>query len=367
MLFSTVYFPDEIDAVENKLRLNLSDYAFSVLNYDMEAFGIGDANDDRISSSLINDIFWRFKDTAMSSVAVAINARREELLGILAELSGCHQVVEKMLTIYEAELVEAAKNRIKEREKPFSIRVNDKNLEYLRSEEGQAEGVYYKDRVGLYVKAVIEEYCRMPYPAREQVFFRDNWNEIARAIEEKKIVKLRLQSKKIIQGRMQDNIEYMLPMCIEEDSEHMYNYLAGLIGPTQGGPWRIGAVRLSNIRNAECQKKTGYLSADDKKAISKEIKNRGIRYLSDNENPIKVVVQFTPSGEKLYRQILHLRPICKKKNGLIYEFECPQFQADTYFFKFGHNVKILEPQFLAEKFKRKYQSAARQYELEECE
>ena len=109
-------------------------------------------------------------------------------------------------------------------------------------------------------------------------------------------------------------------------------------------------------------KKSGYLSTDEKKAVRKEIIKRGIQYLSDSEDPIKVVVQFTPYGEKLYRQILHLRPMCKKKNGLIYEFECPQYQADTYFFKFGHNAKILEPQFLADSFKRKYQSAARQYD-----
>jgi hypothetical protein len=362
VLFSTLYFPDEIDAVENKLRLNLSDYAFSILNYDMVAFGIGDANNNRISSSFINDIFLHFKDAATSSIALAINVRREELSGILAEFLECNQVVEKMLAVYEKELVEAATSRIKERDKPFSIRVNNRNLEYLRSEEGQAESVYYNNRVGLYMKAVIEEYCQLPYPAREQFFYRENWNEIGRAIDEKKVVKLRMQSTIASSGRTRDNISYMLPMCIEEDSEHMYNYLAGMIGPTQVGPWKIGVVRLSNIINAECQKKPGFLSADDKKSIRAEIKRRGIRYLSDNESPIKVVVQFTPSGEKLYRQMLHLRPICTKKTGLIYEFECPQFQADTYFFKFGHNVKVLEPRFLADKFKRKYQSAARQYD-----
>lgn len=154
----------------------------------------------------------------------------------------------------------------------------------------------------------------------------------------------------------------MLPVCIEEDSEHMYNYLAGMIGTSQCGPWGIGAIRLSNIKIADCQNKSGYLSANEKKAIYTKIKKHGIRYLSDKEDPIRVVVQFTPHGEKLYRQMLHLRPNCIKKNGLTYEFECPQYQADTYFFKFGHNAKILEPQSLADKFKRKYQSAAKQYD-----
>ena len=362
MLFSTVYYPEEIEDVENKLRLNLSDNAFSVLNYDIEAFGIGEAHDSRIPSSFINDVFYYYKDAAMSSISLAISTRRRELLNDLAELPGYDQAVEKMLTIYEKQLFEDAKKRLKERVKPFSIRVDNRNLEYLRSDEGQAESAYYDDRVGLYVKAVIEEYCQLPYVKREQFFFRDNWNEVIRAIDEMKVVKLRLQTSQYNQGRTRDNILYMLPVCIEDDSKHMYNYLAGMIGPSQEGPWKIGVVRLSNVKVAEYQKKSGHLSADEKKAVRKEITKRGIQYLSDDEEPIKVVVQFTPYGEKQYRQILHLRPTCKKKNGLIYEFECPQYQAVAYFFKFGHNAKILEPKSLADSFKRKYQSAARQYD-----
>lgn len=362
MLFSTVYFPEEIEDVENKLRLNLSDHAFSVLNYDMEAFGIGDANDSRIPSSFINHVFFSFKDEAASSIALVLRAKEEELLGVWAGLPGCSQAVEKQLAIYETQLLGDARRRLADRKKPFSIRADIRNLEYLRSDEGQAEGAYYNDRVGLYVKAVIEEYCQQPYAARERVFYRGIWNEVIRAVDERNVVKIKLRSRKNSQGRAQDNTLYMAPVCIEEDSEHMYNYLAGMIGPSQAGPWKTGAVRLSNVKTAECQKKSVHLSADEIKAVRSEIKKRGIQYLSDSEDPIRVVVQFTPYGEKLYRQILHLRPACKKKTDLIYEFECPLYQADTYFFKFGHNAKILEPQFLADRFKRKYLSAARQYE-----
>ena len=56
MLFSTVCFPEEIEDVENKLRLNLSDHAFSVLNHDIDVFGIGEPNDSRIPSAFVNGI-----------------------------------------------------------------------------------------------------------------------------------------------------------------------------------------------------------------------------------------------------------------------------------------------------------------------
>lgn len=360
MLFSTVYFPEEIEDVENKLRINLSDFAFSVLNDDIDAFGVGETSDDRIHSSFINDIFFYYKDVAMSSVSLALNIRREELSVILGGLSGNEQIIEKLLAVYEVQLLENAKNKLYNRDKPFSIRVNKRNLEYLRSDEGQAESSYYNDRVGLYFKAVVEEYCQQPYVVREQIFYRDNWNEIIRGVDESKVVKLKLQSKKSEQGRAQDNILYIKPLCVEKDSEHLYNYVAGMIGPTQSGPWKIGAVRLSKIKIAECQNKSGHLSIENKKDICENIKKKGIQYLSD-ENFARVVVQFSEYGEKMYHQILHLRPKCIKKEESIYEFECPLYQADTYFFKFGHNVKILEPKSLAESFKQKYQAAAEGY------
>ena len=59
-----------------------------------------------------------------------------------------------------------------------------------------------------------------------------------------------------------------------------------------------------------------------------------------------------------------LKEIRTEENDLIYEFECSDYQAESYFFKFGENVKILEPQTLADKFKQKYETAAACYQVE---
>lgn len=64
----------------------------------------------------------------------------------------------------------------------------------------------------------------------------------------------------------------------------------------------------------------------------------------------------------MYGKMLHLRPGYAHKEGKDYVFFCTAWQAQNYFFKFGHNAKIIEPQYLAELFQRKYQSAAKQYE-----
>ena len=140
MLFSTVNFPDEIEDVENKLRLNLSDYAFSVLNHDMEAFRLGETDSKRIPSAIINQIFSCCKDTATSSIALSANAKKEELADILKGLESSDKAVDRMVEVYVKELIATASDRLKMRGNPFSIRVDNRNLEYIRSDEGQAEG-----------------------------------------------------------------------------------------------------------------------------------------------------------------------------------------------------------------------------------
>ena len=47
---------------------------------------------------------------------------------------------------------------------------------------------------------------------------------------------------------------------------------------------------------------------------------------------------------------------------MIYEFDCTLRQAENYFFKFGHDAMVLEPENLADKFLRKYRNAVKRYE-----
>ena len=211
VLFSTVSFPEHIEDVESKLRLNLSAYAFSILNNDLESFQDSETNDKTIPSFFLNHIFSLYRDAARSSISLAIDIKRSELTEILKGLPESERAVEKLLIVYEKELSQESQSRLKERGKPFSIRVNKENLEYLRSKDGQAEGKYYNDKVGLYFKAVIEEYCRLSYVARERIFCRDNWNEAIRAINEEKVLRLKLKS----QRKGKNNIQYMRLVCID--------------------------------------------------------------------------------------------------------------------------------------------------------
>ena len=222
----------------------------------------------------------------------------------------------------------------------------------------------------IWATGILKEYMRKGFALDDERlknlggggYFKELLEDVERAKVSQKLLKFTLHSRNISLNGEKNSILYMKPSCIQEDDERMYNYIVGMIASSQDGPWQIGSVRLTSIKTCTMQSHSGKIISKSEKEIREAIKQRGVQYLSAYSNTGKVVVQLTPEGEKMYRQILHLRPLYIKKEGSIYEFDCTIRQVDNYFFKFGHNAKVLEPQYLADLFMRRYQSAARQYE-----
>ena len=71
------------------------------------------------------------------------------------------------------------------------------------------------------------------------------------------------------------------------------------------------------------------------------------------------------TGKRMFDRMIFMRPrpkdITPVENGFIYTFDCTQRQADYYFFRFGVDAEILEPQDLREKFATKHKCAADLY------
>ena len=77
--------------------------------------------------------------------------------------------------------------------------------------------------------------------------------------------------------------------------------------------------------------------------------------------PQRIKVLLTRKGENLFAVIRHNRPILKRKEGNIYEFECTEFEAENYFTAFTGDAFIIEPLSLRERLQKKYQSAVEFY------
>ncbi len=342
--------------LENKQRINLSNHAYSVLENDADVFL--KKQDKPMSSTVINHIFRNYRETALSSIGIRLNNERNRLLDCLGDINNSPEkdrTIELLLQSYKNQLMSFADELLKVKANMANIRLDSENLSYLASDDGQNEGEFYNDNIGQYLKSVIEEYARLPYVEREKIYKKDIMEEIQLAIAGGNILKLTLIT---TNQRKQNNVMYVKPYCVMCDQESMYNYLVGYTS-ADGDEWNIGSVRISSLTDCKLKARKA-LSQSEKGAVLQAIQTKGVQFLSsDDEDKIKV--EFTPQGESMYKKILHLRPSYVKKDRNVYEFRCTLFQAEAYFFRFGHDVKILEPEVLANKFYRRFKSAQRLY------
>lgn len=345
-----------LERIENKQRINISNHADSILKHDLDVFHVEEEKRSTPMTVMINRIFECYRDRAESSIAASLEKRRSKLMEQLSDMQdpiAREEAVRLLLSSYAARLQEQSTERCKTKGNPLSMRILHDNLLFLLSEEGQREASSYHDKVGAYFKAILEEYCALPYVKREEIYFRKQKDEIDLAISNKKLLRI------VTRGQY---ISYVKPLELSQDQDHTYHYLVGLASASKDGPWKIASFRLSSITDCKRQAHSGVLSTDQKKEIHTAMAETGIQYLSGNDTRQEIVVEFTPHGVKLYGQILHLRPQYTSHDGLIYKFDCSLKQAEDYFFKFGHNARILEPVHLAEKFRRKYHNAAKKYD-----
>lgn len=361
--------PEPQFEIKTRQRINLSDHACSILLQDMDAF-YHQLNIERgsgmIDSAVINHIIGNFQKDADASVYLSCEKKREQLDVLLSglEKSLRQQAIAHLIEDHRKAIETQVRRDLSRKGTSFAIRINKKNLlslgretfpdwnEYLKK---PAAGLY-RDKVGNYLKALIEEYARKPYVEREAIFCKKNLEEIHNAIQ------LGLMLKVITQGRF---VQYVRPYAVQTDKEQLYYYLAGYLSSSPDGNWHMGSIRLSAITDCKGLSVSSQIGAEQAGKLETAIQKKGIQFLSDaatGDLPEKIVVKFTKQGKKMYHTMLHLRPMYDgKPNGLIYQFTATQRQAENYFFKFGHDAKILEPQELADKFLRRYESAAKQY------
>lgn len=356
----------QLERIENKQRITLSDHAVSTLLMDLDVFN----NSDReyltvkdIPSADVNRIFRSFCSDAESSVCRRISAEaaelEEKMRGICPpEL--LKKVVGTLLENRKEYLIESVLGRIRRKGVECYFRINKKNQDYLASDQAQEETEIYEDNIGYYFKAVLEEYCSLPYALREQYYFQDRIHSIHAAKAERRLLKIKLHS--LNRTTKKHNILYIKPYDVIQDNSGLYNYLVGMMSDSPGGPWVIGSIRLTSILELDDQGRDVVITQNKQEAIEEAIRTKGVQFLSDDKGQERIVVQFTPRGEKMYKSMLHLRPqYRKKKSDRIYEFECPAYQARNYFFKFGKDVTILEPASLVSQFKWEYQKALDNY------
>lgn len=364
----------EGDPVDNRQRINLSDYALSVVEHDMDAFRDTSEPLDKNNtlSKFLNRIIKNYKDISAASSAQLISLQKAKYLQILGSLPNREDIARLLLEDYKKELAEKRTAFLSIKGSSLNIRLDQEIMEYLLSPEAQANARFYKDqRIGEFLKVLTEEYASQPYVSRERIYYRDTVDTIHAAISGKNMIKLTLYSfTRTEEGALTRKTVYLKPYALLEDSGKLYNYVAGYSSTNVQGPWTPYPVRLTSIYKCKKLSYSGVITGKEKRELAARIEKFGVAYIgSIKDEEKRIIVQLTEEGERLYRRILHQRPMFdKKEEGKwgpnTHCFSCTEFQARVYFFRFGKEARILAPDSLVNEFKELYSSAAKLYDKE---
>ncbi|MCI1734947.1 MAG: WYL domain-containing protein [Bacilli bacterium] len=357
-----------------KQHLNLSKGAWIILLGDLYEF-----DPEKLSlSGLFNRIFLNFYLDADASISLRVDKKRQELESLFSseefslEPEESKKLYEnKILVQYEEELKQKAKSY----QKGYGqkIRINNGNISLLR--ESKETLFYGKYAIGAYLKALFEEYVLLPHYRREQIYFKDSYETILHAIQDKTRLRITFLEESKSGGKNLSGIQYYVsPYGVVQDSTMAFNYLVGyaekqLESESNKLPDEIKvpmSFMLSRINKiSEVRSLSGFISKEKTENLQLLLRQRTAVYLVNK--PRVIQVRFTAKGLESFYSQLYLRPqdyeiSAKGPDGsVIIVFRCSEEQATAYLFRFGSEAEVIAPFSLRENFIKKYKAALETY------
>jgi len=341
---------------DQQVRIRLSRYAEEVIQNDMNQFQITQRN------TFLNTIIENFYPDAQASISLRLDEYESYLESIIID-SARSKIKQDSISL----LMQAEQKRLEALANSYgkpgtgcpnkAIRLKNNLYEYLTNEAtGCRENEYNNYTLPKYLRIVIEEYARLPHIKREQIYYKNRYQVIQNAINNK------LQLQICVFSGKEAKVYHILPYKIMEDPLSTTSYLVGYAYLKSEEKSRMVpcSFRISTIKDYRLEKsRSGHITLDKITLLEKKIESEGVQFLSSDNIDIKV--KFTEHGLKSFEHQLNLRPIPITREGNIYTFHCSIVQARYYFFKFGRHAEILSPEFLRKEFKKKYQEAYKMY------
>ncbi len=333
-----------------KQHLNLSHTAWNIIDNDIHTFLSGDDNPSL--SKFLNIIIVNFLDGSNVNISEYLNLRTYYYKDIFKDmdvpLSSKDHSIFKLLLEDESNRITECNSYPKGIGKKF--RLNNYVVSLLENDNNDS---YFEGSIGKYLKSLFEEYARMPFHKRELIFYGEVYDIICSAIELKQEVKVTIPN---------GMSYYYQPITFTTDKINTFNYLVGFSysDKATSDTKKISSLRLSNIVSARAYKSRSYfISKENQKDINNFLLNMDVQFVSSNTSLIEL--RLSNTGIKMYNNQIHLRPNYIKKDGNIYTFNCSQTQIYYYFFRYGHDVEILSPLSLRDRFRLLYEEAVVKY------
>ena len=342
---------------ENKLRIPLSSYAAQTIENDCLNFA-------QKKTTLINSIILNHYQAAECSISLRLREYREELTEQLGTYKAKqNEAIIKSILDGRAKILTEKYARRFPADVNWQITLNKRAKAFLTTDTYVREELYYGNKPGHYVRALLEDYAQLPYHRREEIVFKQLIDIINTGIRDHLVLNLTTARGSHLSVK---------PYKIATDPMSMYHYLVGYnieaidsrndTGNTFYYPPVI-SIRISRLVDAEIQYyQSGAITLQEEQQIKKEIEEKTVQFVSGKSSLISVWL--SDRGISNYESQLHLRPAMIGKDPSddhICMFECTEAQILYYFLRFGKDAKILSPNALAEKFRQSYEEALENY------
>lgn len=342
---------------EHKIRFTLSERAMCVLSEDMELFNIPKL------STLINTIFSNFYESANSSIANIKEKKYHDMREALININIDDSEKNKIISLICSDEYNKIKTKIEGYKQLKGINklyhINNDNIKYLSSEECK-EDIEYPNKPGAYIRAVIEEYCELPFIKRERIIKKQLYTVVKNACLSKQVLKIYAN----YQNKSQ--LFYVYPYKIVPDSTNTQDYLVCYSRKAEDNERDkiMASFSMAKLNMPTRLSNTFSFTKQQITDIENALITHSAAYFVGKTEQIKV--RLTDSGKQLFKTKLISRPQ-KIKTETTYEkddtyvFNCTQQQIFNYFFSFGGNAEIISPQELRNRFIQTYSNALKQY------
>lgn len=179
-----------------------------------------------------------------------------------------------------------------------------------------------------YFRSMFASYAALPQDKRELIIFKRQYEDITRAIKEKKRVFITTRRGG---GQKLD----CAPFGVANSKEELHCYV--LVAAVACKP-----VRLSRIVSVTQLAADAYFT-EEQLEIFEKMKTYGPQFIF-RPHEKEVLVELTERGIDKFMKIYVHRPVPIRVEGNLYYFNCAHTQIVQYFVRFGGDAKVIYPQ-----------------------
>ena len=262
----------------------------------------------------------------------------------------------------------------------INIKINKEIIQIMKKAGVYSNNAYPAD-LSAYYAYFISEYCRKSPSEREEIFYSGMIQEIKETIKMEMVINV-YRNKQAQNG--EDKYNTIIPYALKLSEENGHYYLAGFELNRKKERYFYTSLRCIPIRKIIPFSKETRLEhipeiipekhiafkknscvqsyTQMKEYMEERLASDGILYLGDILRDVRV--RLSEKGKKYLSSHTQYRPFditFDSDDSSIIRFKATKLQNFLYFFKFGGEAEILEPQKYRDDFIEKYREVIRKY------